>query len=147
MLGHVHAVARSSQTDTRPARAQAIHAELWQHAAAVGRDNPTSEVVGVFIESLNHAIENYARRLLAVRTRVAAPVWFALYTLTFLALFTMGYHIGLTGTSRSPAVTFVALSFAIVICLVADMDRPHEGAMRVSQQPMLDLQATMQANK
>jgi hypothetical protein len=127
-------------------RIDALHAQLWQHTTAVGRDNPNSEVVGVFIESMNEAIDNYARRLLAVRTRVAAPVWFVLYTLTFLALFAMGYAVALTGTARTPAVMFVALGFAIVICLVADMDRPHEGAMRVSQQPMVDLQTMMQAD-
>jgi len=127
-------------------RVDAIHNELWQHTTAVGRDNPNSEVVGVFIESMNQVIDNYARRLLAVRTRVSAPVWFVLYVLTFLALFAMGYHIALTGTSRSPAVVLVALSFALVICLVADLDRPQEGTLRVSQQPMIDLQAMMQAD-
>jgi hypothetical protein len=29
---------------------------------------------------------------------------------------------------------------------VADLDRPHEGTLRVSQQPLIDLQATMQAD-
>jgi hypothetical protein len=127
-------------------RCDAIHIELWQHATAVGRDNPNSEVVGVFIMSLNDVIENYARRLMAVRTRVAAPVWFVLYALTFLALFSMGYHIAFTETSRSPAVMFVALSFALVICLVADLDRPHEGFLVLSQRPMIELQTMMQAD-
>ena len=127
-------------------RIDAIHNELWQHATALGRDNPNSIVIGVFIQSLNESIENYARRLLAVRTRVAGPVWLVLYLLTFLALHAMGYHIALTGTSRSPAVILVALSFAFVICLVADLDRPHEGFLRLSQQPMVDLQVMMQAD-
>jgi hypothetical protein len=127
-------------------RIDAVHNELWQHATALGRDNPNSIVIGVFIQSLNESIDNYARRLVAVRTRVSAPVWFVLYVLTFLSLFAMGYHIGLTGTSRSPAVIFVALCFALVICLVADLDRPHEGLMRLSQQPMVDLQVRMQAD-
>jgi hypothetical protein len=83
---------------------------------------------------------------MAVRTRVSLPVWFTLYVLTFMALSAMGYHIALTGTSRSPAVMVVALSFALVICLVADLDRPHEGTLRVSQQPMLDLQTMMQSD-
>jgi hypothetical protein len=123
-----------------------IHTELWQHAAVLCRDNPDSEVLAIFTESLNASIDNYARRLMAVRTRVSLPVWFTLYVLTFMALSAMGYHIALTGTSRSPAVMVVALSFALVICLVADLDRPHEGTLRVSQQPMLDLQTMMQSD-
>jgi hypothetical protein len=123
-----------------------IHNQLWEHAAALGRENPNSIMVGIFAQSLNETIEQYAVRLMAVRTRVAAPIWFALYTLTFLSLFAMGYHVALSETTRSPAAISLALSFALVICLVADLDRPHEGSLRVSQQPLIDLQATMQAD-
>jgi hypothetical protein len=127
-------------------RVDAIHAELWQHATALGRDNPESETISIFIESLNTAIDNYAKRLMTVRTRVSAPIWFSLYLLTFMAMSAMGYHIALTGTSRSPTVMTVALSFALVICLVADLDRPHEGFMTLSQRPMVDLQTMMQSD-
>lgn len=128
------------------ARVDSIHAELWQHATALGVENPSSEQTALFVESLNQTIDNYAKRLLAVRTRVAAPVWVVLYTMAFLAMFAMGYHVALTGTTRSPAILLVAVCFAIVICLVADLDRPHEGRMRLSQQPMLDLQTMMQSD-
>jgi hypothetical protein len=128
------------------ARVDSINAELWQHATALGIENPSSEQAALFVESLNQSIESYAKRLLAVRTRVAAPVWAALYTLAFLAMFAMGYHVALTGTTRSPAIVLVAVCFALVICLVADLDRPHEGRIRLSQQPMIDLQTMMKAN-
>jgi hypothetical protein len=141
----IEAAAGTTELESAMGRVDAIHAKLWEHTTALGRDNPNSIVAGIFIQSLNEAIDQYAVRLMTVRTRVARPIWIVLYTLTFLALVAMGYQIALTGTSRSPAVTFVALSFAIVICLVADLDRPHEGRLRVSQQPLLDLQATMQA--
>jgi hypothetical protein len=126
-------------------RVDAIHAELWQHANALGIENPNSEQAALFVEGLNQSVNSYAKRLLAVRTRVAAPVWLILYVLSFLAMFAMGYHVALTGTARSPAIVLVAISFALVICLVADLDRPHEGRMRLSQQPMVDLQTMMSA--
>lgn len=123
-----------------------IHARLWQHATALGAGDPNSEQIALFVESLNKSIDNYAKRLLAVRTRVSAPIWFVLYALAFLGMFAMGYHVALTGTTRSPAIVLVAVCFAIVICLVADLDRPHEGSMRLSQQPMIDLQIMMKAD-
>ena len=128
------------------ARVDAIHAEIWQHVTVLGRDNPDSEIAAIFVESVNAAIDNYAKRLMTVRTRVSAPIWFVLYVLTAAAMFAMGYHMALTGTTRSPAVVLVALSFALVIGLVADMDRPHEGRIRLSQQPMVDLQIMMQSD-
>jgi len=137
--------AQIERTNELMARVDAIHAELSQHAIALGTENPNSEQAALFVESLNRSIENYAKRLLAVRTRVSASVWFALYALSFLAMFAMGYHVALTGTTRSPAIVLVAVCFALVICLVADLDRPHEGTMRLGQQPMLDLRAMMQA--
>jgi hypothetical protein len=51
----------------------------------------------------------------------------------------MGYHTGIAGSRRSKAIWIVAFSFAMVIALVAALDRP--GLVKVSQQPMLDLKA------
>jgi hypothetical protein len=127
------------------ARVDSIHTELWRHTAVLGREYP-SPVTALFIQSLNNAIESYAKRLMTVRTRILAPVWLVLYVLTFVAMFAMGYQVALTGTTRSPAVVLVAFSFALVLCLVADLDRPHEGHLRLSQQPMYDVQAVMQAD-
>ena len=139
--------AEIERTNDLMLRIDSIHAELWQHATALGIENPNSEQAALFVESLSHSTENYAKRLLAVRTRVGAPVWLVLYTLAFLGMFAMGYHVALTGTTRSPAIVLVAVCFAIVICLVADLDRPQEGRMRLSQQPMIDLRTIMQADK
>jgi hypothetical protein len=138
--------AQGDHVNNLMARVDSIHAELWQHATTLGIESPNSEQASLFVESLNESIDNYANRLLAVRTRVSALVWVVLYTLSFLGMFAMGYHVALTGTTRSPAIVLVAVSFAIVICLVADLDRPHEGRMRLSQQPMIDLQTMMQAD-
>jgi hypothetical protein len=55
----------------------------------------------------------------------------------------MGYQAGLTGTRRSLEVFAVALAFSVVIELIADLDRPQQGVLRVSQQALLDLQRSM----
>ena len=55
----------------------------------------------------------------------------------------MGYHSGLAGTSRSMAILPVAFTFSVVIALIADLDRPQEGILRVSQQALIDLRQSM----
>jgi ABC-type molybdate transport system ATPase subunit len=55
----------------------------------------------------------------------------------------MGYHAGLSGTRRSLAIVAVAVTFAVVIELIADLDRPQEGILRISQQALLDVQRSM----
>jgi hypothetical protein len=52
----------------------------------------------------------------------------------------VGYHFGLTG-GRSLLVTLLlSFAFSTVILLIADLDRAGEGLLKVSQQPMLELQ-------
>jgi hypothetical protein len=42
---------------------------------------------------------------------------------------------------------FLAISFAGVLFLIVDLDRPHEGLLRVGQQAMIDVQRTMQPSQ
>ena len=55
----------------------------------------------------------------------------------------MGYQSGLSATRRSPAMLGIVLGFAGVLFLIADLDRGYEGFLRVSQQPLIDLQRSM----
>jgi len=56
---------------------------------------------------------------------------------------TMGYQSGLTRANRSPATLVLVLTFVSVIWLVADLDRPGEGFLRVNQGPMIDVEKMM----
>ena len=79
----------------------------------------------------------------ALRSRIPGAIWLGLFAVAGLSLATMGYHAGLSGTRRSLAIVAVAVTFAVVIELIADLDRPQEGVLRVSQQALLDVQRSM----
>jgi hypothetical protein len=64
-------------------------------------------------------------------------------TIALLSLAAMGYHAGLVGTVRSLAVIVVAITFSAVIVLIADLDRPQEGSLTVSQQALIDVRQSM----
>jgi hypothetical protein len=51
----------------------------------------------------------------------------------------VGYHGGLTKSRRSLTIVVLVVTFSVIWLLVADLDRPQEGFLRVSQQPMIDL--------
>jgi hypothetical protein len=55
----------------------------------------------------------------------------------------LGYQEGLAGSKRSPAQVALVLAFAGVLLLIADLDRPHKGSLRVSLQPLIELRDTM----
>jgi len=48
-----------------------------------------------------------------------------------------------SGPRRPLSVIPFALGFAVVILLIADLDRAREGFMRMSQQPMVELLQSM----
>jgi hypothetical protein len=83
--------------------------------------------------------------MIAVRSRIPAAVWLGLYFVTVFAMAALGYHEGLTGSRRSPAVLALALTFSAVLLLVADLDRPREGMLQVSQQAMVDLRNSIES--
>lgn len=127
-------------------RSEDMQGRLWAEAAAVAEQDPRSIPVGLFIQALNEVIDLHAKRVqVGLRSRIPVTVWVVLFGVSVLSFGAMGYHGGLTGTTRSPSVLAMALTFAAVIWLVADLDRPHQGLLRVSQQAMIDLRNTMAA--
>ena len=121
-----------------------IQQQVWAEAEIVGQKNPNSIAVGLFVQSLNEVIDLHAKRVQAgLRSRIPAAIWLGLFAVASLSLATMGYHAGLSGTRRSLAILAVAVTFSVVIELIADLDRPQEGVLRISQQALLDVQRSM----
>lgn len=126
------------------AGAEELQTRLWSLAVAVGREEPRSIVVGLFIESLNDVIDLHTKRLcLGLRNRIPSSIWAALYLVTVIGMFVMGYHGGLSGSCRSLAMLALVVAFSAVMTLIVDLDRPKQGVFRVSQQAMIDLQRSM----
>ena len=114
----------------------------------IAEKNPGSVIVGLFVQALNDVIDLHAKRVsLGLRSRIPGAIWAGLYSVAALALVVMGYHAGLEETRRSPAVVVVAFAFSVVIWLIADLDRPHEGLLKVSQQGMVELRNSIAETK
>lgn len=125
-------------------RSEEMHTALWSVATEAAARAPRSVPIGLFIESLNTVIDVHTVRVvLGLRSRIPSPIWIVLCTVASLSFAAMGYQAGLAGANRSPAVLTVALTFAAVFWLLVDLDRPTEGMLRVSQQPMAALRASM----
>lgn len=125
-------------------KSEQLQEQLWEQAVVLGNDNPKSIVVGLFVQSLNEVIDLHTERLTALRNRIPAPIWIGLLAIAVLSLAAMGYYTGLSRSRRSLTELAVAFTFAGVIGLIADLDRPQQGLLRVSQQAMIDLRQSMQ---
>ena len=78
-----------------------------------------------------------------LRLRVPAVIWLVLYAITALAMAEMGYQTGLGGLRRPLSTPALAVAFASVALLIADLDRPQSGWIRGSQEPMTELRQSM----
>ncbi len=117
-----------------------LHGALWAQATEAASKDTHSIVTGMFIQSLNDVIDVHSERvMISVRSRIPLAVWLGLYFVTIFAMATLGYHEGLSDSRRSIAVLALVLAFSTVMLLIADLDRPREGMLQVSQQAMIDL--------
>lgn len=131
---------RQSETALAIEKSEEIHNQLWARSVAEGEKNPGSIVVGLYIHTLNDLIDLHALRVQAgLRSRIPPVIILVLYFVAVLAMASVGYLAGLAGRRTRFITWALVLSFSSVMFLIIDLDRPHEGILKVNQQMMLDL--------
>ena len=131
-----------------PLKSRALLDQLWRHASAAQQADPSSNGISLFAESVNKVISLHEERvMLRERSRIPAPFAVVLLAMAILSFGGMGYHGGVAGTTRSPVMVIAALSFSLVIMLIADMNRPGQGWINVSQDAMLDLRSSLESSE
>lgn len=128
------------------ARSERLQNDLWTQAAAIAAAQPTLTSTPLFIQALNEMIDAHGARLAAVRSRIPTTIWVFMFVTTVVGMIAIGYQSGLSGSRRSAAMMTLAIAFAAIIMLIADLDRPQEGLLRTTQQSMLDLQRSIRAD-
>jgi len=120
-----------------------LQAELWQHATAAAKEAPTP-ITGTFIISLNETIDTNAERIAAARARIPGGVWLLVVLVAAAGCFATSYGAGAAGARTKLNSVFLPLLFIVVIVLIFDLSHPRKGMITVSQQPLLDLQQSIQ---
>jgi len=121
-------------------RSEQLLDEMWAIAEDVARAQP-SDVTALFIESLNEVIDLHTSRFVAgVYARVPPTILLLLVAGVILSLGLVGYNAGLS-EKRSPIIAIVlVIALGATLWLVIDLDRPREGLIKTSQQPLIDLE-------
>ena len=121
-------------------RSEQLLDEMWAIAEDVARAQP-SDVTALFIEALNEVIDLHTSRFVAgVYSRVPPTILLLLVAGVILSLGLVGYNAGLS-EKRSPIIAIVlVIALGATLWLVIDLDRPREGLIKTSQQPLIDLQ-------
>ena len=121
-------------------QSNAILTKLWTVTEGVAKTNG-SDVVAIYVESVNETIDIHESRVTAgIYARVPETVLLLLVGGAALSLGMVGYSAGLTGRRSLLSAVVLVVALGAVIMIVIDLDRPREGFIQVSQQPLLDLQ-------
>jgi len=121
-------------------RAARLEDEVWSWAVAFAQKDPRSVTAGLLLQSLNRVIDLEAARWAASVNRVPAPVILVVGLISLLAAVLVGYLYGLGGRRHLLSTAILAAAITAVLLVIIDLDRPQQGLIQVSQQPMIDLQ-------
>ena len=119
-------------------RTKELHGLLWSHAATQARETP-NPVMAVFLQTMNEMIDLHAIRLAEFRNRVPFSIYLVLFVVSVITLWLVGYYFGTSRQRARILTTMLALLVASVMWLIMDLDQPIRGAIRASQQSLIDL--------
>lgn len=140
----VNAVLAPDEIQRGLVRAGELQDRLWSRAAILAHDTSAMSIVGPLMQALSQMIDVHSKRVnAALYHRIPETIWIALYCMTVLAMAITGYRAGVVGRRSLTATLTLVLAFSTIIVLIADLDRPQEGFLKVSQHAMLELQTRL----
>lgn len=116
-----------------------LQAELWSRTASYAQQNPNPVSAGLLLQSLNRTIDLGEARWMAFQNRVPESVIYVNAAVGLLSMVLVGYSFGVNGRRNIFSGCVLAVSIALVLAVIIDLDRPRSGFIRGSQQPMIDL--------
>ena len=124
-----------------------IQRRLWSVALVNAKRDLNSDAGALYLESINKIIDIHALRVSqGLRARLPWILWLVFYALIILSMVSIGYETGFSNAERKWIIIVLALSFSIVIILIALLDRSQSTIIPISQQPLIDLRASMEEN-
>jgi hypothetical protein len=126
------------------ARTERLHVQIWRYTATLAKEDMDSEIRTFFSTSVNDVMAiARERKTVALVFRIPGVLWTALFFLTAVSMFSIGYQTGTYGKRRILDMPLLAIAFALVVVLIADMDSSGTRRLKVSVQPLLDVKELM----
>jgi hypothetical protein len=110
-------------------------------AAAVAQSD-RSAITAVYVNSLTETIDLDEKRIASLENRIPPPIWLLIISVSIIAVFTRGT----TLASRFwLTLILVPITIALVVALIADLDTPSRGLIRLDQRVMQRVKADIVA--
>ena len=113
-------------------RTKALQGQLWQQIVAVTQQSQTV-VVATYLQALNDMIDVSEKRLAAFENRVPKTVWLIIFVVAVFQSFATGFSLKRRFWF---SLVMTPLVIGVVMALLADLDSPRTGLIRIEQNSM-----------
>jgi hypothetical protein len=138
------AVADRTRVMANLARSNELQQEMWAIVEEAARSGYSPDLMSSLGDSMTAiATVGQARVTAALYARVPDTVLLILLAGSALSVVMIGYSAGLKRRRSLLSATVLIVVTGVVLTLVIDLDRPQDGLLVVSQQPLLDVQQRM----
>ena len=120
-------------------RSGEIHDELWAIVEDNIRQGNESDIMALYVESVNEMIDIHTLRLAAVNLRLPRLVGILVYSAMLLSFLLVGIANSADEERDFVAMLLFSLAFVAVFMIIVDLDRPQQGLINVSQTALSDL--------
>jgi hypothetical protein len=122
-----------------------LQTAFWGAAGRSLAGRTPTPVDALLIDALNGVIDVHGERLRAHRDHLPQVVFLVLAAVAIASVGMLGYTAGRKGDRRHWVRALLPMLIVCVITLILDLDRPRHGFILVSQQPLIDLRASLHA--
>jgi hypothetical protein len=118
--------------------------QLWLIAISYPKENSSPMLTSKFADALHKMFGIHAKRVAyGTQYHLPAPIWITLFGIGILSLGALGFQFGISGGKRYQVSFLLGICFSCVLTLIHDIDRPLQGLVVVSQEPLVSLRASM----
>jgi hypothetical protein len=126
-------------------RSKELQDTLWKRAMAAARDDRVPPVVATAVaRSLSEVNDSSEAALSAFENKMPESILGLLFAIAGITTWIAGYCDGVRGRRLLLVLVVQPLLIALVITVIADMDHPFRGWLRVSKNPLVRAQERME---
>jgi hypothetical protein len=125
------------------AGSRALQQQMWSLAMAQATRDKQPGMLSLFIVALNDMIDESGEEADVAAAHIPDPVIIALAMVIGFASVLLGIGFGRTDHRGGFAILVFALTLALVVAMILDLDRPQRGLIRVSLEPLQSLRQSL----
>lgn len=125
------------------ARTARLQEKVWAEAVGAARQDPGPVTAGLFAQAVNDMVDAQAERNAALERHVPEYIVLLLTAVGIASAFVTGYSAGLGGQRPAMGTAALSLLVALVVFMIADLDRPRRGLVQAGHENLIELRAAV----